>query len=382
MSLSPPPRFHLWIPNLFEDKGGIQVYSAYLLAAIQQLYHQSQLDVFLKHDVPSATRPNWQHPHTQYHYAGAIPLSLRTPFFAAQLISRGYHQRPNLVIATHLNFTTAAYQLKRLTGVPYWAIAHGIDAWNITHSPLKMALRHADRILAVSHHTRDRLLQEQSLDPAKVGVLFNTFDADRFAITAKPIHLLKRHGLTVDQPIMLTVCRLERAERYKGYDQILAALPAIRQVIPTIHYIIVGKGNDRDRVSQLIAQHQLQDCVTLAGFIPDAELCDYYNLCDVFAMPSKLEGFGIVYLEALACGKPVVGGNQDGAVDALCGGKLGALVDPDNIPAIAQALMQILQGQYPNPFIYQPEWLRQQAIDRFGFINFQAQLSDQLAKFL
>jgi glycosyltransferase involved in cell wall biosynthesis len=99
----------------------------------------------------------------------------------------------------------------------------------------------------------------------------------------------------------------------------------------------------------------------------------------VFAMPSKGEGFGIVYLEALACGKPTVGGNQDGAIDALCQGELGALVDPDDIGAIAQTLIAIVQKKYPHPLIYQPEALRQKVIEVFGFEHFQKTLGRYLA---
>jgi len=99
-------------------------------------------------------------------------------------------------------------------------------------------------------------------------------------------------------------------------------------------------------------------------------------MCDVFAMPSRGEGFGIVYLEALACGKPTLGGNQDGAIDALCHGELGALIDPQDVDAIAQTLIQILQGTYPNPLMYQPEALRQKVIDTFGFVRFQHTLAE------
>lgn len=118
----------------------------------------------------------------------------------------------------------------------------------------------------------------------------------------------------------------------------------------------------------------MQNCVTLTGFVPDEELCDHYNLCDLFAMPSKREGFGIVYLEALACGKPALGGNQDGAVDALCAGELGALVDPDDISMIAQTMIQILQGNYPSPLMYEPQQLRQAVIDTYGTEQFQRRL--------
>ncbi|MEM9922936.1 MAG: glycosyltransferase [Cyanobacteria bacterium P01_D01_bin.50] len=370
-------KFHLWLPNIFGYKGGIQVYSAFLLKAIQNIYRQSQYDIFLKHDVNTSSDIPYL-PHTHFHFAGASPLKIRTPIFVSQIITQGFLQRPDLIISTHLNFTVAAYWLKLFTGIPYWTIAHGIDAWNITNPALKNALHHTDLILAVSDYTRERMIKEQKLDPSKIVILPNTFDANRFKIAPKPDYLLKQYQLKPEQPVILTVARLTDVERYKGYDQVLRAIPQIRQTIPDIHYIIVGKGSDRKRVEQIILELELQDCVTLAGFVPDEQLCDYYNLCDVFAMPSKREGFGIVYLEALACGKPVLSGNQDGAVDALCHGELGALINPDDIKEIAQTLIQILQGSYPNPLVYQPEALRQKTIETFGFESFKQTLTNYI----
>ncbi|MBD2099617.1 glycosyltransferase [Leptolyngbya sp. FACHB-261] len=373
-----PPQIHLWVPDLFEGgKGGIRVYSTFLIQALQKLRPHCKYDIFLKHDAAQPSNLPFLE-QTQFHFSGQWPLRFRTPAFAFQLASYGLWQRPSLILSTHLNFTVVAYWLKQLTGTPYWAVAHGVDAWDIQKPALRRGLQGADRILAVSDYTRTRLLQEQDLDPERVVLLPNTFDSDRFQIKSKPEALLKRYCLQAEQPVILTVARLDATERYKGYDQILQALPEIRQQIPDVHYLLVGQGSDRPRIEQLVDQLQLQDCVTLTGFVPDQELGDHYNLCDVFAMPSKSEGFGIVYLEALACGKPTLGGNQDGATDALCQGDLGVLVDPDDVPALAQTLTTVLQGTYPNPRIYQPEWLRQQVIERFGWQQFQKTLAELL----
>ncbi len=366
-------KLHLWFPNIFEFKGGIQTYSAFLLAAIQNLHPNDRLEVFLKHDKSASL--NSISTLTRFHCTGVVPSSLRTPVFATQLVASGILQHPHLVIASHLNFAIAAYCLKQLLGIPYWVVAHGIEAWEIENPVVKMALHHADRILAVSNYTRNRLLIEQNLSPQKISILPNTFNSNRFQIMPKPSYLLDKYQLKPEQPVILTVARLEEAERYKGYDQILQAIPQIRESIPDIHYLIVGKGSDRLRIENQIAQLNLQNHVTIAGFVPDEQLCDHYNLCDVFAMPSKMEGFGIVYLEALACGKPVLAGNQDGATDALCHGELGALVNPDDVDTIAQTLIQILQGTYFNPLIYQKEALRQKVIENFGFEQFQKILS-------
>ncbi|WP_313933869.1 MULTISPECIES: glycosyltransferase [Nostocaceae] len=371
-------RCHLWFPALFNSTGGIQRYSSLCLTAFQRLYPDCAYNIVIKHDtnVPPKSA------NLYFHTTGKWPLPLRTAALAAQMVGLGLWQRPNLIFSTHPNFSVTANLLKQLIGTPYWVAAHGIDAWDIQNPAVKQGLKNADLILAVSNYTRDRLMQEQNLTPDQVVVLPNTLNADNFKISPKPDHLLQQYGLNPHQPVILTVTRLAQSpQRCKGYDKILRALPQIRQAIPDVHYVLVGKGNDRPRIEQLISQLQLQDCVTLAGYVPDEELQDYYNLCNLFAMPSKGEGFGIVHLEALACGKPTLGGNQDGAVDALCQGELGALVDPDNLEAIAQTIIQILQGKYPNPLIYQPEELRHRVMEKFGFESFQTQIDYYLKKY-
>lgn len=369
---------NLWIPSLFESKGGIQVYSANFLNAIRFIFPNSQNQVFLKHDIPCQIAST---PNTTYFTSGQISPRLRTPVFAAKLIQSSFRYLPRLIVSTHLNFIFVAWVLKKLKNIPYWTVVHGIEAWNIENLQLIISLKEADLILAVSNYTRNRLLAEHNLDPNKVVLLPNTVDSDRFYITPKSDRLLQKYCLTPKQPIILTVARIEPSEQYKGYDKILAALPQIRKAIPNVHYILVGKGDDKPRIQQLINQYRIQDSVTLTGFVSDDELNDYYNLCNVFAMPSKKEGFGIVYLEALACGKPTLGGNQDGAIDALCNGTLGALVNPDDVNEIAQTLIQILQGTYPNPLMYQPELLRQKVIDIYGFETFKQTLSNYLNSF-
>lgn len=359
---------HLWIPALSASKGGIQVYSATLLEAIRSIAPECQLQVFTQHDLPSSA------PHVCF---GHYPARVRTTAFVLHLLRSSLLDPPDLIITTHVNYAPIALAASQL-GVPYWVAAHGIDVWNLRHPLKQAALQRADRILAVSRITRDRLLSEQSLDPDRVTVLPCTFAPDRFSIAPKPDDLLRRYGLTADQPVILTVARLESIDRAKGYDQILQALPQIRAAIPNVHYLLVGTGADRSRIEQLIDRWQVRSSVTLAGFVSDAELPNHYSLCDLFAMPSQHEGFGIVFLEAIASGKPTLGGDRDGAVDALCDGELGVLVNPTDIDAIAQTIIQILQRTHVHPLLYQPELLRQAAIDRFGFSSFQQQIANLL----
>ncbi len=251
-------KIHLWIPNMFQFKGGIQVYSAFFLKAIQQIYPWASYDVFFLNDIHSTPDFNFL-PETRFYYTGKIPSALRTIYFSIQLLIYSLIQKPNLIICTHINFTVLAYLLKKITNIPYWGVAHGVDAWNIKKPILIKALQDADKILPVSDYTSNRLLKEQNLNSNKVVVLPNTFNYERFSIAFKPQYLLDKYKLTPVQPVILTVARLAGEERYKGYDQIIRALPQMIKVIPNIHYIIVGKGQDKARIEKLTSDLKLEN---------------------------------------------------------------------------------------------------------------------------
>ncbi|MDZ8085117.1 MAG: glycosyltransferase family 4 protein [Nostoc sp. DedQUE12b] len=375
--MSAKPRLYLIFPNIFDFKGGIQVYSKFLLKALQDIYPEADYDVFLKYDKYGLKQPDKLEflSSTRFHYFGDLPKLLQPILFAAKIIILAILQHPVIVISTHVNYGIVCYILKFFTGTPYWVVAHGLEVWDIENKATKFALEKADKIISVSNYTRQRLLQDPNIDSERIVILPNTFDASKFPINSKPTYLLKRYNLTDEQPVILTVTRLGSTAKYKGYDQILHALIKVRSHLPSVHFILAGKGDDIPRIKALVTNLNLQDCVTIAGFVPDKELCDHYNLCDVFALPSKGEGFGIVFLEALACGKPVLAGNQDGSIDPLADGKLGCLVDPDNVEEIADNLIQILQGDCSNPVIYQPEYLQQKTIEAFDFSQFRESLA-------
>ena len=371
---------HIWAPDLFSTTGGIQAFSRYLIDAVRAEAFSKYFRALIKNDLPDDI-PDKRALHNFNAY-GNWPLRLRSARFASGCLYQAWRERPGLIVSTHLNFGPLAMIAKRSFGAPYILVAHGIDAWGMTNASRMRALREADLTLAVSNYTRDRLIQEVGLDEDRVKILPNTFAAERFAIAPKPPELLLRYGLRPDNPVILTVCRLADTECYKGYDQIIKAMPEILRVVPNTRYLLVGKGPDRPRIEKLIAEAGVQDAVILAGFVPDEELAEHYNLCDIFAMPSRAEGFGIVYLEALACGKPVLAGNKDGSRDALGGGELGLLVDPDDTAGIAAEIIRVLRREHWRPEIFNPELLRRRVIELFGFEAFKHAVAGLLGPFL
>jgi glycosyltransferase involved in cell wall biosynthesis len=371
---------HVWVPDLFSTTGGIQAFSRYLIDAVRAEAFSKYFSALIKNDLPDDIPDKWAlHNFNAY---GNWPLRLRSARFALGCMRQAWRERPGLIVSTHLNFGPLAMLARRSFGAPYILVAHGIDAWGITNASRKRALLKADLTLAVSNYTRDRLIQEVGLDPDRVKILPNTFAADRFAIAPKPPRLLRKYGLRPDTPVILTVCRLSDTECYKGYDQIIKAMPEIVRAVPEARYLLVGKGPDRPRIERLIAEAGVQDAVILAGFVPDEELAEHYNLCDIFAMPSRAEGFGIVYLEALACGKTVLAGNKDGSRDALGGGELGLLVDPDDTAEIAAEIIRVLRREHWRQEIFNPELLRRRVIELFGFEAFKRAVADILRPFL
>ena len=294
------PKIHVWLPDILQFKGGIQVYAAFLIQALEQVLPDSDRNVFLKNDTHTTENIKFNK-QTKISFAGRWKSTfLHTPIFAAQVLWAAIAERPDLIICGHINFSPLAAKIFNLLKIPYWVIVYGIDAWNIEDQSKINGLKSAQKIVSIGEYTRDRIVAEQNISPDLIPLLPVTFDATQFTVKPKPEYLLDRYKLAPEHPVILTVTRLASGDRYKGYDQILQALPAIRRQIPNICYLLVGKGNDRDRIEAMVDDLGVRDCVIFAGFVPDRELADYYNLCDLFAMPSKGEGFGIVYLEALA----------------------------------------------------------------------------------
>jgi glycosyltransferase involved in cell wall biosynthesis len=276
---------------------------------------------------------------------GHWPAALRAAAFAWSAVRYARRDQPELIISTHVNFAPVARLMKRFASISFAAVGHGIEVWNIDKASVRDGLRCADQLIAVSEFTKTRMAAAVGVNASRIEVLPNTFDADRFQPGPKPAALLKRYGLASEQPVILTVARLAETEQYKGYDNVLRALPAVLQTFPEARYVIVGDGPDRRRVERLSKGLGVEQKVTLAGYVPNEELSDHYNLCDVFVMPSTGEGFGIVFLEALGCGKPVIAGNRDASAEAVLNGKLGTMVDPEDVAAIAGSILAVLAAR-------------------------------------
>ncbi len=265
--------------------------------------------------------------------------------FVKSAILQGRNNK--VVILSHINLLSIGFLIKLFSPATRLVLfAHGIEVWGPLSAVRKKMLCKCDRILSVSQFTKDTMMQLYQVGEEKITVLNNCIDPflPPPETGRKDAALQKKYNFNNGDIVLMTLTRLSSKELYKGYDHVLLSLGFLKEKYPTIKYLIVGRYDDKEkeRLDLIIQQLSLQDYVAFTGYIPDEQLAKHYRLADIYVMPSKKEGFGIVFIEAMHFGLPVIAGNKDGSVDALCNGKLGILVNPDNQAEINEAIENII----------------------------------------
>lgn len=277
-----------------------------------------------------------------------IPLRLPA------IIRRIRSLRPDVTFHAQWQTVGAAVLARRLTGVPKRIVcaahgrellfnpAEGVPGLQSAYDALRrLLLCGPDRFTPVSRYTAG-LLHECGVPSSRCHVVPNGTDPDRF----RPLDVgpLRESLGLVEDTVLLTVGRLVPR---KGIDTTLQALPTVLETVPDLTYLVVGTGPDRDRLEKLADDLGIHSHVRFSGYVDADDLPRYYNLADTFVMPSRearpdVEGFGIVFLEAGACGVPTVGARTGGIPDAVQDGETGLLVHPSSPNALADALTRLL----------------------------------------
>jgi glycosyltransferase involved in cell wall biosynthesis len=251
--------------------------------------------------------------------------------------------RIDMVICAHINLLPAAWLLARLRGARLALIIHGIDAWEPSRNLLTRRLaRTVDAFISVSRLSAERFSRWSNVPMERAFILPNCVDLDHFRPQQRDMTLMMRYGLQSSR-VILTMGRLASQERYKGFDEVIDVMPLLLKQFPNLKYLIVGDGPDRARLEAKASALGLSDRVIFTGYISESEKVAHYNLADAYVMPSMGEGFGIVLIEAVACGVPVVGSKADGSREALLDGRLGRLVDPKKPDELLHAVTSVLE---------------------------------------
>jgi len=285
-------------------------------------------------------------------YRSALPFRLPTPFdtvvLATALSAIKLRRRTRALILATIGEGYIGLLAQHLFGLPFVVFAHGNEVLSLRDSKWPRAvesLRAAKTVMANSRYTA-RLVGGLGVPPERIRVIHPGCDPAEF----RPVDLeaANRSRLLEGRApefVLLTVGNL--VER-KGHDLVLKAMPYLRRTIPRLLYVIAGCGPHEATLRRLTDQLGVADCVLFKGHVTHDDLPSLYACCDLFLMPSRfiptdhdVEGFGIVYLEASACGRAVIGGRSGGIEDAILDGKTGLLVDPMEVGALQKAVFRL-----------------------------------------
>jgi glycosyltransferase involved in cell wall biosynthesis len=314
--------------------GGIQRYTKCLVRALGDLLDEQSVRCVAMPEIGSARR----------RFSAALKLH-----FGWQAFRESVRWQPDLIICTHLALAPIGRWLAHIQGRPCWVVVHGIEAWASLPYWKRTALRHVDQVVTTSTFSRDTVAKRHQIDPERIASLPCMLDSSLFSV--EPARNKIPEVLADGRPVILTVARMVASERYKGHDVVLHALPSVIAEVPNLAYVVAGDGDDLPRLERLTRELGLTEHVLFTGAVSESELAALYDRSDVFVLPARTvtddhnpkgEGFGIVFLEAMAFGKPVIGPNYGAPAELIRDGENGLLVDPDDPTSVARAIIKLL----------------------------------------
>ncbi len=351
-------------PELFLAEGGIaRIMRLYLKALCEIAGPAGRVDSLVLNDLPG--RDERLARYINGCFGEQIGCARRKSKFAAETIRLG--RRADILVCGHLHQLAIARFAKFFNPrLRYYLVAHGIEVWRPYSLVEKWAMLGAQRILCISEYTRRQILRfHPTLPPERAVLVPNTLDPYFSAGGSQPAAPFHYY------PRILTVSRLASTDTYKGVDTLIEAMPLVRREFPLAHLQVVGGGDDLPRLQALVVKLGIAGAVHFTDIIADDALRTEYAACDLFALPSRKEGFGLVFLEAMTYGKPCLGARA-GGVPEVINEAVGQLAEYGNIPDLAAAVSDLVRHPRDS------EVVRRHA-DSFAFPAFQRRLAAALS---
>jgi phosphatidylinositol alpha-1,6-mannosyltransferase len=322
------------VPDAYGGRGGIAQYNRDFLGALAESGLLSSITVLPRQtidqpDPPRGIQQLRAHSGRLWYSLAALRMAVARPV--------------DVVFCGHLFMAPLSALIAWLKGAKLIVQAHGVEAWLRPSKLRRLAVERADLVLSVSRYTRAAVLGWAAIAPERVLVVPNTVreiftPGDGAARRAE----LGLEGKTV----LLTVGRMVASERYKGHERVMIAIPELVKQGHDVCYLIVGEGDDRPRLEALAAEIGVGDRVKFLGAVDPQTLLETYRAADLFVMPSTGEGFGVSFMEAMACGTRSLGLDVAGARDALGDGELGTIAAESDLIAM---IARLLDRPKPNP---------------------------------
>lgn len=310
------------VTDAFGGYGGIAQYNRDLLDAMSRFAAGPWIDVLPRYARDSVgPLPERVRQH---------PAQMSRSLLSLEAVRLAALSRPDVVYCGHLHLSPLAAWIARRRRCALICQTHGVEVWPTPSEIRRRSIEVADAVLCVSRDTRARVRTWVDMPPERLRVVPNTV-GEEFT-PGDRTRARQRLGLG-DSKVILSVSRLDSSQRHKGQDRIIDLLPKLLREGHDLVYLIAGEGDDTPRLKALADTAGVGERVRFLGRVPQAQLPDLYRAADLFALPSTGDGFGIVFLEAMACGVPALGLAAGGAADAFADGALGVLATPADLEA-------------------------------------------------
>jgi glycosyltransferase involved in cell wall biosynthesis len=325
--------------------GGVQEAGRMTAAALVEIGRASRrpVDILSLNDPRGEQHVRWGDSETAF--SGFGRAKARFVLSAIGKARRTPREGTPIILAAHPHLALPAAWIQRVRpDFKTVVMSHGIEVWEPLASPRLRALQKASLLTAPSSYTARKMAREQHIPESKIRRLPWPLNPDFIKLAEHPGEL----PLPTNFPrgrIILTVGRWAARERYKGVDALILAVGRLHGTIPDVQLVAVGSGDDLPRLRNIAAEQQVADKVHFLEGLSQRELAACYAAAEIFALPSSGEGFGLVFLEAMAFGKPVVGADAGGITDLIRDGGNGLLIAPNDPDALAQALSRLLQDE-------------------------------------
>jgi glycosyltransferase involved in cell wall biosynthesis len=354
----------------FSKTGGIEKVSRIISKALVEIAvsSNSNIEMISLYDKTSDANQNSYFPLKQFRGFDKHTI----PFILSALRKS---RNAKIILLSHVNLLAVGWLIKLLAPSKKLVLLnHGIEVWDKLTFPKSLFIKSCDYFISVSNYTKHILSDVNNIPVEKISVLNNCLDPFLpIPDDCRKNVYREKLGIPFNAKVVLTLTRISITERRKGYINVIKALADLKEVHNDVFYIIAGGYDQQEHafIMETAKSFNLENNIRMSGFIDDNDLPGLFSASDIYVMPSKKEGFGIVFIEAMYYGLPVIGGNQDGSVDALQNGEFGIQIPPDDLDALKSAMLKIF-SHYP---------IRENSsriLGKCGYVQYKQRLSELL----
>lgn len=315
-------------------KGGIQRYARYQIQALKEKTSAKNIFVFsfLGKDKRSAFEED-----IPLDYVGGGTSWWRKILFAAKAFIFAIKKKPDIVFVNHVGLSPLALFLKKTLGIPYSVNVYGLEIWGGLSALEKWGIREADAVVGDCQFILFYIKNNLNINLKKEFLLYDCVELKRFVPQKTPDFIYERYSIPQNKRLLVTIGRLDRD---KGQE---TGIKALKYLAPDVFYVIVGDGIKRHELEELARREGVRDRVIFTGRVPEEDLVPLYNIGDVVLLISRFakgegEGLPLGLIEASACAKPIIAGDEDGSTEAVIEGRNGFVVSPHDFEGIVSKI--------------------------------------------